>query len=176
MINITDNDFSSKLPHNFGIDISFSNNGEDFITVYNDIFPRKVTLDITTWKGMTPGALHYYGELRVSSLQAKHLHENSIQSLDGNAPKEAHGMKIQLTRPIRRKDLRIDRGERFKGAKIGDKIKNFDSKVEVEEAAISFFKKYFTGSWSLVKVSPVTSSTINGTAILNEESVLCEQA
>jgi hypothetical protein len=143
MLKYTDNEFSLKLDQNYGINITFHDQENEFLTIYEGPTPRKVILDVTTWKGMTPGAMHYYGQLKISSLTAKKCTSGDILQLPQSAPTEAKGMQIQLTRPLRRKDLRIDAGERFKGAKIGDKIKNFDSKKDIEEAAIEFFKKNF---------------------------------
>lgn len=173
MFNIIDNELDYILPNNHGIGLTYVKDEEEHITVYEGDNPRRVLLDITTWKGVTQGALHYYGELRIPSLKAETPSGNRIY-LDNNAPKESRGLKIQLTRPIRKRDLLIDRGERFKGAKLGEKIKNFDTKREVEAAAVKIFKKHFTGNWHLVKLNPQTSSSINGVALENSEDVICE--
>ena len=171
MFNITDNELDYTLPNNHGIGLTYVKDDKEHVTVYEGDKPRRVVLDVTTWKGVTHGALHYYGELRIPSLKAK-TPEGKKVYLDNNAPKESRGLKIQLTRPLRKRDLLIDRGERFKGAKIGEKIKNFDTKREVEAAAVKIFKKHFSGDWHLVKLNPQSSTSINGVALENSEDVI----
>lgn len=173
MLNITDNDLDYTLNNDFGIGLKYLKEQEEHVTVYEGNMPRRVMLDITTWRGITEGALHYYGELRIPSLKATNTSGKKVY-LDQNAPNEAKGLKIQLTRPIRKRDLLIDRGERFKGAKIGEKIKNFDTKREVEAAAVKIFKKHFAGNWHLIKLVPQTNSSVNGVAFQNAEDLLCE--
>ena len=173
MFNITDNELDYTLSNEHGIGLRYTKDEEEYVTVYEGENPRRVMLDITTWKGVTQGALHYYGELRIPSLKAETTAGKRVY-LDNNAPQQSRGLKIQLTRPIRKRDLLIDRGERFKGAQLGEKIKNFDTKREVEAAAVKIFKKHFSGNWHLVKLNPQTSSSINGVALENSEDVLCE--
>ena len=173
MLNITDNELEYTLKNDFGIGMKYLRDHEEHVTIYEGDMPRRVVLDVTTWRGITEGALHYYGELKIPSLKAINTSGKKVY-LDQNAPDEAKGLKIQLTRPLRKRDLLIDRGERFKGAKIGEKIKNFDTIREVEAAAVKIFKKHFIGNWHLVKLVPQVSSSLNGIALNNTEDLLCE--
>ena len=100
-------------------------------------------LDITSWKGRTVGAMHYYGEIKVASLKAKNLKTGKVSYLSPVAPSQAKGVKISLTRKITKKDLLMDKGDRFKGAELGEHIRNFDSEKDVKIAAIQFFEKHF---------------------------------
>ena len=169
-----DHEIKNKIPKTYGINLSFHDNGSEFITIYDGPFPRKVVLDITTWKGMTPGALHYYGALKIGSLKCQNRQSGKIDYLTANAPVEAKGLTIELTRPISRRDLLIDDGQRFKGAKTGEKIKNFDSPTQVESAAIEFFNTYFLDGWNLVRLKPVKGMSFGGMAIVNNEVVLSD--
>lgn len=168
-----DHEINHKFPRTFGIDLSFSDNGNHYVSVYEGSFPRKAILDITTWKGLTAGALHYYGTLKISSLKCRNLKNGQIDYPKANAPKESKGLRIELTRPLGKKDLLLDRGQRFKGAKLGEKIKNFDSAAQVEAAAINFFRKYFLKGWKLVKVKPVKNMSFGGLTVTNDEIILC---
>lgn len=172
MKQIYDYDFNLKLDPSYGIGLNFIKDTEEYITFSENSLPRKATLDITSWKGISTDAIHFYGEIRVSSLKAKSTRSGQNIFLGAEAPVEAKGMKISLTRCLTRQDLVIDSGERFKGAKLGEKIKNFDSKSDVKTAAIDFFKKYFSKGWILVNLTPDLTSSIDGTAVINNESIL----
>ena len=176
MFTVKDHDIKKTIPSSYGIGLEFEDNDEKYISIYEGSTPRKVLLDITTWKGMTPGALHFYGELKVSSIKCKNLDSGKISYMKPAGPKAAKGLKIILTRPLRKRDLLIERGERFKGAKLGERIKNFDTREEVEKAAIKFFNKFFLDGWNLVTLTPVESMTFDGSAIINNERILSAKA
>lgn len=176
MFTVKDHDIINKIPKSYGIDINFTDKGIEYNTVYDGTYPRKVMLDITTWKGMTPGALHYYGELKVSSIKCQNLATGKLEYIKPAGPKAAKGLKITLTRPLRKSDLLIDNGERFKGAKIGERIHNFDSKKEVEAAAIEFFNQYFLDGWNLIMLEPAQNMNFGGISIVNNERVLSAKA
>ena len=167
-----DIEFIEIFPSDCGIDLTYSVDGQDYKTIYEGEFPRKVTLDITSWRGMTAGAVHFYGELVISSLKSMNLDTGKVSYLQSAAPESAKGLKIQLTRAITKRDLIMDRGQRFKGAKLGERVKNFDTKDQVKAAAISFFKQHFTDGWTLVLQSPVSNMSVMGETVENEESVL----
>lgn len=174
MITLKDHDIKDKFSRTYGIDIKFSENNCDFLTIYDGQFPRKVVLDVTTWKGMTPGALHYYGCLKISSLKCQDLSSGKINYLTAKAPFEAKGLTIELTRPLLRKDLLIDDGQRFKGARPGERIKNFDTSKQVESAAIEFFNDHFLDGWNLVRLKPVQTMSFGGASIINNEVILSD--
>ena len=176
MFTVKDHDIVNKIPKTYGINIDFQDKGNDYHSLYDGSYPRKVMLDVTTWKGTTAGALHYYGELRVSSIKCKNLKTGKIEYIKSSGPKAAKGLTITLTRPLTKRDLLIDRGERFKGASIGERIKNFDTKKDVEEAAIKFFNKYFLDGWNLITLKPVKNMSFGGTSIINNEVILSAKA
>ena len=176
MFTVKDHDIIDKIPKTYGIGLKFTHKKSDFISVYDEEFPRKVVLDVTTWKGLTPGALHYYGVLKVSSLKCKNIKSESVEYIKATAPKAAKGLTIHLTRPVSRRDLRIDGGDRFKGAKIGERIKNFDTVKDIEKAAIKFFNEFFLDGWTLVRLKPVKNMEFGGTSIINNEVILSEKA
>jgi len=172
MLTVKDHDIVKEIPDSYGINLEFVDKGIRYKTTYDGPTPRKVMLDITTWKGITPGALHYYGELKVSGLKCKNLETNELSYMKPSGPKAAKGLKISLTRPLIKRDLLIDQGERFKGAKLGERIKNFDTREEVEKAAIKFFNKYFLDGWNLIVLKPVQTMSLEGTTVINDEIVL----
>ncbi|MCM8534800.1 MAG: hypothetical protein NE334_02560 [Lentisphaeraceae bacterium] len=177
MLQITDSENSIIFTKNHGIDLSFVKDNSEFTTYYEDDFPRKAFLDITTWKGITKGAMHYYGEIKISGLKAKSQDSSKTIYVDTTGPLEATPIKIQLTRPIRKRDLLIDKGERFKGAKVGERIKNFDTRKDVEDAAIRFFKKNFQEGWVLttMKVENEGSEDVtNSEVILSDKSLVSQ--
>ena len=174
MLKKSDIEINLKIPPNYGIGCKFSHCGGEFITVYEGGFPRKVFLDITSWIGRSYGAIHYYGTLKVQSLKQRNIKSGDLSYLNASAPVESRGLQIDLTRPLTRKDMLIDGGERFKGAKNGERVKNFDSKEDVQAGAIKFFKKYFPSGWVLVMISPVSGMSVFGESVVNKESILCD--
>ncbi|MCM8532348.1 MAG: hypothetical protein NE330_14390 [Lentisphaeraceae bacterium] len=173
MLQITDSENSIVFSKEHGIDLSFVKDNSEFTTFYDEDFPRKAFLDITTWKGITKGAMHYYGEIKISGLKAKSQDSSKTIYVDTSGPLEATPIKIKLTRPIRKRDLLIDKGERFKGAKIGERIKNFDTRKEVEDAAIRFFKKNFEEGWILTTFQ--VNNEDSNSATTNTEVTLAER-
>ena len=176
MFTVKDHDIIDKIPKTYGIGIKFSDRNDEFVSVYEEEYPRKVILDITTWKGITPGALHHYGVLKVGSVKCQNIRTGNISYPQKLAPKPTKGLTVHLTRPLTKRDLLLENGERFKGAKIGERIKNFDSIREVEEAAIKFFNEFFLDGWNLVRLKPVESMSFGGTSIVNNEVILSEKA
>ena len=174
MLKKSDTDINSIIPKTYGIGIKFCHCGGDFVTCYEGDTPRKVVLDITSWIGMTAGALHYYGTLKIESLKQRNLKSGSVSYLCASAPKESTGLQIQLTRPLTKKDMLIDGGERFRGVKTGERIRNFDSKEDVKLAAVQFFKKHFSSGWMLVMILPVNEMSVFGKTVVNKEAVLCD--
>lgn len=176
MFTVKDHDIIEKIPKTYGIGLNFSEKGDDYTSIYEEAFPRKVILDVTTWKGVTPGALHHYGVLKVSSLKCKNLRTGKVTYAKRSAPKASKGLTVHLTRSITKKDLLIENGARFKGATIGERIKNFDSAQDVEKAAIKFFNKFFLEGWVLIKLNPVKNMSFGGTSIVNDEVILSQKA
>ncbi|MCM8543052.1 MAG: hypothetical protein NE328_22485 [Lentisphaeraceae bacterium] len=176
MFTVKDHDIIDKIPKSYGIGIKFSDKEEEYISIYEDDFPRKVVLDITSWKGITAGALHHYGVLKVGSIKCQNLRTGKISYLKKSAPKAAKGLTVHLTRTLTKRDLLIESGERFKGAKIGERIKNFDSVKDVETAAIKFFNEFFLEGWNLIRLKPVESMSFGGTSIVNNEVILSQKA
>jgi hypothetical protein len=172
MQQISDHTFSAKLDSKYGVDLKYINNDEEFVTVCDDTESRKVMLDITSWKGRTLGAMHFYGEIKIASLKAKSLRTGKVGYLSPVAPAQAKGVTVSLTRTVTKKDLLMDNGKRFNGAELGERIKNFDSEKDVKMAAVHFFKKHFKQGWKLVLLTPDLSSAINGTVVFNKETVL----
>ena len=176
MFTVKDHDIIEKIPKTYGIGVNFSEKGEDYTSIYEEKYPRKVVLDITSWKGVTPGALHCYGVLKVGSVKCKNINTGDIDYTKASAPKATKGLTVHLTRALTKRDILIEKGERFKGAKIGERIKNFDTVEEIEEAAIKFFNEFFLDGWCLIRLKPVESMSIGGTSILNDEVILSQKA
>ena len=174
MLNKTDTEIDFKIPADYGVGCEFTHGGGEFITFYEGDYPRKVVLDITSWIGRTSGAIHYYGTLKIHSLKQRNIKSGDLSYITASAPVESRGLQIELTRPLTQRDMMIDGGDRFRGAKTGERIKNFDSKEEVQSRAIKFYKEHFLSGWTLVMISPVNEMNLFGKPVVNKESVLCD--
>lgn len=139
-----------KITPNFGCGVHVRYNDQFYTYKRN---PRKkptVTLEITTWRGMSVGAIHYYGKLIVS------LPEMEMDNEPGHTiGLYGHGTipmfsndDIQLTHVL--EQWEIDKyPDRFEYAIAGYHVTGFYSPEGVIRRAKEVFEKIFGEGWKL---------------------------
>jgi len=145
-----------KFDCNKGVGETYENNGIDggdkkvFYAIAET--PRKVTLRITSWIGISNG-IHYYGSLNVSDL---YFHENK-DAKRGNCmfggacktPPNTHGFKIELRRILIQEEIDKD-PIRFKYCRANEWTGRFNTKKEVKALAKKIFEESFGEGWKLI--------------------------
>ena len=126
-----------------GVGSIYKYDGVKHVAILNDA--RKVTLKISTWIGLSPGAVHFYGTLYVNGLKFIDPNGRKHNFMGAHKlPKNTESIYIELKRQLTKKD--ID-SERFDDYDIGD-YTNTDT--EIKDFAKKIFKKHFVGNWKLV--------------------------
>ena len=151
------------IDENHGLNLVFENGcGSRLITVLGEAFPRKATLVVDSYVGISLGAKHAYGRISIygppvqfleaSEADAKFHKAGDVASISGSIdqykPREALGLEIILTRPT----LAIEAGlDSFKYARPGDPTECFHTKDAVIARAKEVFRSIFHGRWVLVR-------------------------
>lgn len=157
----TENPFFGK---NFGIGLKFSDDrGTDYISVAEK-GKRKVLLEIYSFKGVSWGAIHYYGKLRVWGLSMKILKSkdkneigkvvDSAGYIDKFKPEQMKDIKIEISRQITDKELQDK--DRWLHYSKGDYVDAFESKSNLIGIGQEYFKKYFDPKYWELKIDDHT--------------------
>lgn len=143
------NDLKNKpFPKNFLDKVHIKVNGEDlFIRNSKDSY---LELQISSWKGISPGAQHYYGKLTIYDLDITHEYDSN-SSCCGYLGKEkelplsikvGENFKLIVKRPITAKDIRFDK-DRYYSYKKGELIKDFWTIESLKKEAQRIHQEFF---------------------------------
>lgn len=112
--------------------------------------PREVEFKQSTWRGISTGAIHYYGKLEWWGVRYTRDGDNNTDSSSTGFPLAGQSMHIDLKRPLTQheKDTQPDR---WVGWRVGSMVNNFNTRKELKEHAEKAFEKYFGEGWKLKK-------------------------
>lgn len=175
MKEIQDYEASFKIEKDYGIGVKYiDTNGNQFISVCNKKFPREAILEISSYVGISAGAVHDYGLIEVRNCGAKlikkagkgiypDVKEGTIFSYysDG-APDEVQGIRVYLTRPVTKKDLQNKNGIDFECYHIGDRTYRFHNCKKLISRAQVVFRKFFGKGWRLILSDDVLKKDKDG--------------
>jgi hypothetical protein len=134
------------IPKNYGTGIKIADkNGTIWVTDKKE--NPEVTLTITSWVGTSPGAIHYYGNLRFSSDWPHDVSNINHRTSCPDIP-FFRGNKISLTHELEAWEFR-DHPDSYKGWHPGDHYAGFYTKEDAVQVARHFFNKYFEKGWKL---------------------------
>jgi len=108
---------------------------------------REVTLKIRSWRGISPGAIHYYAKMWAHDLIFSDGEKSELSSTA--QPALTKGFDIEIRRPLTQKEM-DDEPDRWEFYDVGDYITGFEDKEELIAAANKIFKEKFKGKWKLV--------------------------
>ena len=104
-----------------------------------------VTLDITSWRGIGVGALHYYGKLEIKLPEMTQVERKSTLSSNFFIPMYDNHT-IELTQEL--EQWEIDKyPENYKYNSAGDRHRGFYTKKQVTEYAKLVFDQIFEDGW-----------------------------
>ncbi len=111
------------------------------ISNYSD-FPRdSLKLEISTWRGSSPNAVHFYGSLLLPNINFVEPEEDIICAGYGIP---AILKEIELHRPLTKEEI-IENPDRYLGYNPGEMIYPFKSKEDIFRRAKIISRKYFPG-------------------------------
>lgn len=113
---------------------------------------RCVKLQITSFRGISCGAIHYYGKLIADGVAFQCLDNPNMTTSNWDAEKKnplyQWKYEFELCRPATQEEIDHD-SDRWYGYAPGDFTSSFDTKEEIIVLAIQCFKTRFRGEWEL---------------------------
>ena len=117
--------------------------------------PRTVTLDVTTYRGVSWDAVHYYGNITIEGVSFSpedspntYVVCKETYEAEEKNPLAAGSYKIELVRPVTSEEIEED-STRWDGYEVGDKTNAFNSPEDVIDLAKEVYKARFLGNWKL---------------------------
>lgn len=154
-MNNNESNFPLKIDDKAGLD--FKDDETRAIRSSSCIFQKKsktrcVKLEITSFRGISWGAIHYYGKLIADGIAFQLLEQPSTTTSNWNARKQNpfYQWKYEFTlcRPLTQEEVNQD-PDRWYAYKSGDFASCFDTKEEIIALAKECFKFRFVGDWEL---------------------------
>lgn len=147
----TSDDEDVRYDPKAGLGIEFETHGERIVTVLEG--PRRVVPRISTWRGVSIGAVHWYAELECHSLSVKNLGTDKVYSMSGPGyPEEAKGFTHKVKTVAKADILRFsifDGGERHVDVKKGQRTDLLSTREEAVRLCKQDFEEFFGEGWEL---------------------------
>lgn len=125
---------------------------------------RRVTLRISTFRGISCNAIHYYGILDIQGVymevDGEPGHSRSSYVWERDFPLSGDSYTLKLMRPVTEEDKDADKKARceadirFNYQEVGDLTDRFNSVEELIDFAKIVFKNRFKGEWEFYIESP----------------------
>ncbi len=128
---------------------------------------RRATLDITTYRGVSFNAIHYYGKIEIQgvNMECDGAPGHSRMVFDDNIPLAHYIYHLELTRPISQKEIDEDPERWGDYYNEGDLTNCFETIEDVVALAKEVFRLRFAGDWEFYVESPY--SRYNGKLDIN---------
>lgn len=146
------------IPSTHGVGITFKDEkGKEYTTIlgYSKTGARELRARITSWRGISAGAIHYYGKIVCYDLPLKYLGDDGkecVSSISGyfdrHKPNECKGFDIEVVRELTQKEIDED-PRRWEYYSAGDITNCFETEEEVFNLMKEIFKKRFKGHWEM---------------------------
>lgn len=120
---------------------------------------RRATLEITSFRGISFNAIHYYGKIVIQGVDMEYDGQPGCSTMifDKNIPLAHYTYEFELKRPLTKEE--IDKNPERWGDCYhdGDLTNCFESIEDVLKLAREVFKMRFTGEWEFFVDSPFKS-------------------
>lgn len=117
---------------------------------------RRVTLEITSYRGVSSGAEHYYGKLIAQGVEFAYIERPTTTTTPWKIiktnPLFDFIYEFELKRPLTEKEISSGgryNTERWQGYTLGSYTNAFTDKQEIKDLALACFKARFKGNWEL---------------------------
>jgi len=136
-----------KIPINYGCGIKLMAKNE--LLISNDINDNlDVDLQISSYRGFSIDAIHYYGRLKFSTPHVHPPDKPNIRIMGYKIPRGIGIQEIALHRVVTRTDLH-DYPGRFRPHELGGYTNAFNNVEDIVERAKEVFNKVFEKGWTL---------------------------
>jgi hypothetical protein len=137
----TDEDF--QIPVNLGVGVKIIKDGIAYTSKHRGV--PTVTLDISTWRGISAGAIHYYGELKIGLPDFVQDDQKRYTCSMWDIPLFKNS-GIKLTHVLEEWEIKKF-PDNYQDNRAGQNIKGFYQPEGAKRAAKEFFKKHFGEGW-----------------------------
>jgi hypothetical protein len=138
------------IPIDFGVGIKFKDDkGVEYTTA-----PRSdhqyINCRITSFRGMSPGAIHYYGKIRISDPSLIYIEDGKQRKcsiggyFDRHKPNEAKGIEIDVVRKLTQKEI-DEEPQRWERYDAGDETNCWENEEELIDVIKKIIKHRFKG-------------------------------
>jgi len=145
-------DSEGKIPLNIGRGVQMYDKGYKQRLYTDNENPgghdAEVTLKVSSWIGISPGAIHYYGNLQFRTAPVHPMGEPTCSTSCYDIPLFEYG-DIQLTRVLERWEFRQYKGT-YDGWHVGDRYSGFYTPEDVIKRGQEVFEDLFGEGWKLV--------------------------
>ena len=150
-----ENDFPLEIDDKAGLD--FKDEETQAIPHNSCIYQKKsktrcVKLEITSFRGVSWGAIHYYGRLAADGIDFQCLDNPKVTTSNWDAkkinPLYQWRYEFDLRRPVTQEEINHD-PDRWECYQLGTFTTSFDTKEEIIALAKECFKMRFKGEWEL---------------------------
>ena len=143
-------DKDGKIPLNLGCGVRVRDQYGKFLYTDNEKeegYDREVTLNVTSWIGTSPGAIHYYGNMHFKTCTVHLEGEPTCSTSCWDIPLFGSG-NIQLTRELEAWEFKKF-PKTYDGWYHGDRYSGFYTPEEVIARGKEVFKDLFGKGWKL---------------------------
>ena len=138
------------FPVNIGDDFKLESRPELFVTIPS---PRKVKIEITSYRGCCCEAIHYYAAIIADGTKRLVTTAGYMGEEFNNLPREKRDIwdgnyHIEVARPVTEADIAKD-PRRWEGYGPGDNTNAFNTAEEAEETARAIVSARFGDGWEL---------------------------
>lgn len=154
------------FPVNIGDDFKLESRPELFVTIPN---PRKVKIEITSYRGVCCEAVHYYAAIIADGIKRQFYEDHNgtkrLVTTAGymgeefnNLPREKRDIwdgnyHIEVARPVTEAEIAKD-PQRWEGYYPGDNTNAFNTAEEAEETAKAIVSARFSEEWQVIIDNP----------------------
>lgn len=109
---------------------------------------RIITLELTSWVGVSIGATHSYARMRWGGCSYRRLDGTNFEthSYPNGMPEVAESTEVEIRRPVTKRDIQYSKDQReeaFMRPKIGSSTRGFWTEAEAKDYSIRFFLRTF---------------------------------
>lgn len=155
------------FPINIGDDFKLESRPELFVTIPT---PRKVKIEITSFRGVCCGAVHYYATIKADGIKRQYYEDRNgtkqLVSVAGYICEEYNNLprkkdiwgsfyEIEVGRPVTKADKDID-PQRWEGYEEDATTNAFNTAEEAEATARAIVAARFSDEWEVIVNNPYT--------------------
>ena len=149
--------FPDVIPVDYGLDLVLKTKPNYIVSTKN---PRKVRIEISSYRGIATGAIHYYAAIKADGITISEVKEDSTtihggyicaeyaQICQKNRGKYDGVYTIEVMRKLTKEEIEND-PRRWGNYKPGDNTNAFYTKFEALKQAIEIVKLRFGKGWVL---------------------------